>query len=139
MYNFEIFKCNLYKNPNNDLVVGNMCESLCNKRNMYEYYLNYRLIDCLNENTKINTNGQNNDRLANMYDEFKVVLIYEHNLELNKDKKTDSDLPKRIVLKSRKKYFLSYDALMDFDLKEKSIAEQLKFLTHHLKVIIKFY
>ncbi len=110
-----------------------MCEDLCNKNNLYEYYLNYRLVDCLNEKS-INTNEKNNDQLANMYDEFKVVLIYEHNSKFIKKKLLSNDNPKRIVLKSRKKYFLSYDVYMDFDFKEKTIIEQLKFLVHHLKV-----
>ena len=111
-----------------------MCESLCDKKNEYEYYLNYRLVDCLNEKSRSDSD-KNGDIFANMYDEYKVVLIYKHQKgKNNEDQVKKKKEPEKIVLKSRRKYFLSYDIYMDFDFKTKSIADQLKFLAHHFKV-----
>jgi hypothetical protein len=109
-----------------------MCESLCSKKNAYEYYLDYRLTDCLNEKSRVSDQEEKGgDKIFNMYDEYKVVLIYERTVSSNEP---DPAKPKRIVLKSRRKFFLSYDVYMDFDFREKPIYEQLKFLANHFKV-----
>lgn len=105
-----------------------MCESLCDPVNKYEFYMDYKLVDCFNQKP---TKDENN-RVFEIYDEFKAVLVYElanKNGERTKNRKR----PNRLVLKSRQKFFLDFDTHLEFDFKEKPIFDQLEYLSAYFE------
>ena len=104
---------------NKKLVTGNLCNSLCNSKNEFRFLEDYKLVGCYRNGIEENQGYQ--DRYAEV--EFKTVLVYELVTKSGKSNKAS-----KIVLKSRHKSFYDFDTHIDYDFKEKSIYEQLKFL-----------
>ena len=107
-----------------------MCERLCDtqRNNDYQIFNDFTLNDCHYDATS-------------KYDENKVVLIYERamsDVAGRSQEEADGDVEnamgnKRFVLKSNKRYFLSFDVI---DLKKRTIVEQLTFLLRHIQVTL---
>jgi hypothetical protein len=102
---------------------GILCSHLCKKENKFEILKDYKLIDCYSfESSSENIHFRN---------AFKSVFVYELQSENAKEKSGDSsDLtqPKRMVLKSRNRYYFDFGSNLDFDFNTKSVIDQLKLL-----------
>ncbi|CAF0729418.1 unnamed protein product [Brachionus calyciflorus] len=123
--NFEFAKhlienmCSLNK-ENKDMIVGNICSDICDPKNLYEFYKNYRLSDCY-------VKPQDKDR--QFFTESKSVLIYELQ---DKTENSDQNQPKKLVFKSSNKYYLDFDTHLDYDFRQKTILEQLEYLQNFI-------
>lgn len=111
-------------------VIGSMCSSLCDPKNKYEIYREYELVDCHNQSP---LKDESNNKIFEVYDGFKAVLVYELKEKFNQK----SNKPKRLVLKSRHKYYLDFDTHMDDDdFKDKPIVDQLNYLSAYIETTL---
>ena len=121
-------------------IEGNLCSSLCSSRNYDELKLSssssssnenddtYQLVDCYNFKPSAANNPFEN------YEEYKSVFVFERR---TKQRAGNPPLekftgPARVVLKSRKKYFLDFDTNLEFDLDKRSLLDQLNQLAAYL-------
>lgn len=119
--------CDLYHSHESLTVLGSLCPVLCSPKNKFELLNEYKLVDCYNPKPI-----KSDDKIIELYDAYKAVLIYE----LIDQENNVSGKPKRLVLKSRHKYYFDFDTHLDFDFQEKSIIEQLKFLYDYFEITL---
>jgi hypothetical protein len=95
-----------------------MCYSLCDPKNKFKYFDSYKLVGCYKNDMDDNHNQ------GIEFQEFKTVLVYE----IANKESISNENPEILVLKSSHKSFFDFDTHIDYDFRDKSINEQLKFL-----------
>lgn len=98
-----------------------MCSSICDPKNHFKFFDNYKLAGCFNN--ELIPRSEEDDY------EFKTVLVYE----ITDQKYVSNKMPERLVLKSSHKYFSDFDRHSGIDFSPNSIKEGLTFLVENIK------